>query len=173
MNTRQILERLEKVALYIGAFVVLLMILHTTADIVTRNFMNSPIEGTYEITVNWYMVAIAAVGLWAAAVKNDHIEVTIFSSRLQDEPARIWRISANLITIAALAMLAWFGFETAMARMASGEYTGAAEITIWQARFFLPIGFSAFAAVVLLRTLKESVPRTVVADQETEDTNDK
>lgn len=161
----------EKTALYIGAFVVLLMIVHIIADVISRQAANRPIEGTYEITIHWYMVAITAIGLWAAAVKNDHIAVTLLSGRLKEKSARVWRLSANLITVIALLVVAWYGFEIAMARMASGEYTGAAEIPIWQTRFFLPLGFVAFAAVVAIRILKDLRGNRAHLRREAGDTN--
>lgn len=169
MSVRGARPMAEKATLYIGAFVVLLMIMHIIADITTRQVLNSPIEGTYEITIHWYMVAITAIGLWAAAVKNDHISVTILSDRLEGGAARVWRVCANLITVAALLLLAWCGLEIAMARMASGEYTGAAEMPIWQARFFLPLGFVAFAAVVMVRIVTDLRGNSAPLEQETGD----
>jgi len=54
-------------------------------------------------------------------------------------------------------VLSWYGFDIAMDRMASGEYTGAAEIPIWQTRFFLPTGLLAFAIVMAIGTLRDIV----------------
>ena len=143
------MKKLEGVFLHLGAAILILMTLHTAADVASRNLLNKPILGTYETITYWYMVAVTAIGLWSAEVKNDHISVSLLTDRLPHNSRFLQLIVSRLITVAFLVLLAWYGFDAAIADTAIKTYTGASEIPIWPTKYFLPLGFVGFTLVLL------------------------
>ncbi|MCA1307850.1 TRAP transporter small permease [Microbacterium esteraromaticum] len=148
-------KRLERGALYLGAAILLIMMVNIVADVTMRSVLNRPITGTLEVTIYWWMVAITALGLWAAELKHDHIAVTLVTDRLSYSSRFVHAILVRAVTVAFMLALAWFGIQTAVEKSISGEFTGSAEIPIWPTRFFLPLAAVAFAILGILRLIRQ------------------
>lgn len=148
-------KRLEQIPLYLGAVILLIMMANIVADVAMRSVFNRPITGTLEVTIYWWMVSITALGLWAAELKRDHISVTLVTDRMSFSNRFVHAILVRVVSIAFLLTLAWFGLQTALAKMASGEFTGSSEIPIWPTRFFLPLAAFAFATLGILRLVRQ------------------
>lgn len=138
----------------VGLIAIVAMLINVVLDVLLRGLFNSPVQGTLELMTYWYMVAIALIGMWAAQTSDEHITVSILSEK-SSPWARHWlQLFVGLITVGYVALIAFFGFTTAMENMATGEYAGASRLPIWPARFLIPLGLGAFAVTLTLQLVR-------------------
>lgn len=141
---------LKNLVIYAGAATLIVMMLNIGLDVLFRNTINSPIQGTYELVIYWYMVIITAVGIWAAQRKDDHITVTLITERLDEQSGLIHGIFTRAVSVIFLVIFSWYGMVMAIDRTRAGEYVGSNEILIWPMRFLLPIAFFAYAMLLFM-----------------------
>lgn len=78
------------------------------AQIIYRYLLTSPLVWSEELS-RAIFIWVSLVG-WVLATRNGtHIRITFFSDRLPDLPRKAIRFLFRLITIAFLAVLAWYG----------------------------------------------------------------
>jgi len=146
---------LAKALMFLASVVMLLMVLHIVADVVLRQFFNSPLPGTIEIVSNWYMVALAFLPLAYVQLHREHLMVEVFT---RDVSPRVLRRIDLVVQIACIALLALYIAQVANAALAKTELREALEgtwfdIPVWPTRWFLPIGLAAMALCILAQLL--------------------
>jgi len=147
-----------------GIFLVLMM-LQTVADVISANLFGRPIEGNIEIVSVYYMVMVVFLPLAWVEMKDEHIYADLFTNRLGRLPRR-WVLGFSYV-VAAL-FCAILAYQTAMdAKEAfdkSEVMMGSTLITIWPARFGLPIGFSAITLVLVLKFCEVIIGKPEASD---------
>ena len=139
----------------IGMVGVAAMAVHTVVDVFRRQILNSADAGTIELVTNYYLIAIAFMGLYVAQQRKEHIEVTVFSDRLSAN-ARTWlSIFGQLLTVVLVVAMAWYGWESALDNMREGEHSGVVNLPIWPSRFLVPLGFAAYACRLVIDLAEE------------------
>ena len=134
---------------------VLMLMLTVVADTVLRYAFNSPIQGTIEYVSYWYMIPIGFFGMVLAERDNEHIEAPIVFDRLPVAIQREFTAITKVLFVIFLLGVAWWGFDEAMKQYAVRERGGAAGVTIWPTRFFVPLGAVALAIEVVLGPFKK------------------
>lgn len=127
----------------------LLMMFHVCADVAARYLFNNPIPGTLEIVSFHYMVIAVFLPLALVEWWRKSITVDIFYLLLPRR-LRLLLISAVLATTAVVYFaLAWRTWGDAVGAFQRGDFQmgGRFEISIWQSRFALPLGFGAAGLV--------------------------
>lgn len=138
----------------IGSLAVLAMLLNIVIDVLMRFLFNDPITGTLELTTYYYMIAIAFMGAFAAQQRVEHIEVTVLVDRLSGTSRLYFSVVADVVTLAFLAALVWYGWNVALASKSEGEVAGATQVLTWPARFLVPVGLAAFGLQLLVGTIR-------------------
>ena len=139
----------------ISMLAVVSMLFHIVLDVVSRNILNQPIQGTLEYTTYWYMVTLSFIGMWLAQTKREHIAVTLLTERLPALATSIIAAAGTLISVTFLIFLAWFGWQAAVDYAAIQEYVGIDRIPIWPIRFIVPISLLALAVTMAITTVQD------------------
>lgn len=139
----------------IGALAVAVMAVHICVDVVMRYLFNAPGDDTLALTTYYYMIGIAFMGVLAAEERRDHIQVTVLVDRLSPGGRLAASVFSGALTLLLLVALAWYGWESALANMEDREVAGATQLPVWPARFLVPLGFAAYAAVLLSHVVQE------------------
>ena len=140
---------------FIAGVVVLLMMLQTVADVVSSNFFGRPIEGNLEIISTYYMVMVVFLPLAFVELRHEHINVDLVVQLMPDAVHRGILVFGYLVCAAFFGILAYQTGEDAVNAWRVGEVMmGATYVTVWPAKFALPIGFFAILLAVLLHAWK-------------------
>lgn len=135
----------------LGGGTVLLMLLQTVADVAMANLAGQPIPGNLEIISLYHMVALVFLPLAFVEMRHEHISVDLVVRLLPRAAQRAILVGSYLVSAAFFAVLFYQTLLDALASWRLGEITmGAIYVTIWPAKFALPIGFFAILLMVLL-----------------------
>ena len=125
--------------------------LQMVTDVFFTYFLGGPIEGNLEVTSVYNMVAVVFLPLAMVEMRHEHICVDLFMRLFPQWIQRIVNVVGYLISAAFFAVL---GYQTLLDGIHSYVkdeiMMGVVQVTIWPARFFLPIGFFAIMLAVLL-----------------------
>ncbi len=147
----RVIDSVVRVVAYLCGFVIVLMMVHVIADVVLRTALNSPLPATLEIVANWWMVAIAFLGLGFAKAREEHVAVTLLTG--DGAPPRLrWlgTIVVEVVTIVVLGVLIHFSTLAAIDATARGQHSaGVVPIPTWPSRFLIPLGALLFALTSL------------------------
>lgn len=141
----------KRVFVGFGSFCIVALILLIFTDVLSRNIFNKPIPGVMEVTEHWLMVPLTFVGIWWAALKNEHVRVTILTEVLGSKSRLIAELIVGVCAVLFLLQTSWIGLQVAMESYQDGEYSGAFKIITWPVRFVVAIGFFSFACVIAMR----------------------
>lgn len=131
------------------------MILHTAVDVSRREFFGGSAAGTIEYVTNYYLIGVAFLGLVVAQKQREHIEVNVLFDRLPQLSRRGVFLVMNLIAVAFVLALAWYGWQSAAENMQQGEHSGVVSLLIWPSRFLVPIGCVAYAILLSADAVKD------------------
>lgn len=136
--------------LLITAIPVLAMMVHVTLDVVLKYTINTPIQGTLEITAYYYMVAIVVLPMAFVEFTRQSIAVDLFY-QMMSQPIKVATTALVLLLCAAgYGGLAYISWPDALEALAKREIVmGTVNIYIWPARFLLP-GALAVTTLVCL-----------------------
>ena len=141
-------------AMFCGA-VLLLMMIQTAGDVVMRNVFQQPIKGNIEIISAYYMVFVVFLSLAIVELRHEHISVDLFVLMLPAGLRRVVQAVAYAVSAVFFAILAYRTFLDAVESWKINEIIiGAHYITIWPARFALPVGFFTVMLATLLHLWK-------------------
>lgn len=151
----RILKWMSHGAALVGAVAIILMMVQIVLDVVMRNLFEIPVPMTTTVVAKWYMVACAFLPLAMTELLNRHIAVEVVYATLPDRMRRIVGGAACLVAcIVAACMIRPFWFES-LKKYDAGSFIveNGVQLPVWQAHFFLPLGFLLFALVLFWRTV--------------------
>lgn len=157
---RNPLEWVSEVLVTVTAIPILMMMVHVTLDVTLKYIFNMPIQGTLEITANYYMVAIVVLPMASVEMARQSIAVDLFYLMMP----RGGQVAATglvlLICAVAYGGLGLVALEDAIAAYNKNQAVmGTIRITIWPARFLLPLAFIASSVVCLYHLARFLVSR--------------
>ncbi len=133
----------------------LLMMIQTAADVFMANFFGRPIEGNLEIISTYYMVLVVFLPLAFVELRHEHINVDLFVRLLPEGVRRAVNAFGYLVSALFFGILAYQTWIDAVKSWRIDEVRmGAIYVTIWPAKFALPLGFVAIMLAILLHAWK-------------------
>ncbi len=139
----------------ISGVAVLLMMLQTVVDVAMNNFLGKPIEGNLEVMSVYHMVMVVFLPLAFVELKHEHITVELLIQTFPDWLRRLVDGFGYAVSAAFFGILSYQTWIDAIESYRIGEILMTSLfITIWPAKFSLPIGFTAIALVMLLHLWK-------------------
>jgi TRAP-type C4-dicarboxylate transport system permease small subunit len=137
----------------VGALAVLALMVHVSADIAMRNLWNRPIPATYEVVVNYYMVALAFIPLAWVERSGAMIQVEVINGALSPLMMRVSEALVAVISAAIYATLAWVTWQVAVRQTAVSGFVTANQIRVpvWPAYWLPPLGFALAALAAALK----------------------
>jgi TRAP-type C4-dicarboxylate transport system permease small subunit len=128
----------------VSGVALLLMMLQTVVDILMKNFLGRPIEGNLEIMSVYHMVAIVFLPLAIVELKHEHITVDLLVRLFPPWLRRVTDTLGYLVATIFFGILTYQTWIDAMKAFRIDEILMTSIlITIWPAKFSLPIGFAA------------------------------
>jgi TRAP-type C4-dicarboxylate transport system permease small subunit len=152
-----VLQRLwpviDAVLLTVAGLILVLGIMHVTADVFMKYLFSRPIPGTIVYVSNYYMTAIVFLPLASAELRHQHIAVDLWPS---STPAWLDRLGARLtwgISAAVYALLTWNTWQDAYRKFEEGEYVldQSGFVSTWPSYFILPLGMALMTALLLTK----------------------
>ncbi len=151
-----VLAMLSRALAVVGGIAVFLMMIHVSADVLSKYIFNRPIVGTLEIVSHYYMVAAIFLPLAAIERTRGHIFVELFTLRLPPRVVLALDAFACLLGAVFAGMIAWRSTIEALRRTRSGEMIDAVyyQILVWPTRWLVPLGTAVFMLMLLQHTAR-------------------
>ena len=133
----------------IAGVLILVMMVHVTADVFGRLAFSAPINGTLEIVAGYYMVAVVFLPLAHVSRGDGHIFIELFTRGLPDRVRSWMDAGAATLTLAYVALMAWQTSIEALIQTEGGEMWETADdlIVIWPSRWLIPVGCALMAVL--------------------------
>lgn len=128
----------------------LAMMLLSLANALGRTWFHSPIYGANEITANWLLPALVLLAIPGTQVWKEHINVALIIENLSTRSLGWIRLITCSAAASLSVLLAWYGFQEALAKTEIQATGGITSIPIWPAYYFVPLGFALTALVLAI-----------------------
>jgi TRAP-type C4-dicarboxylate transport system permease small subunit len=146
-----------------SSVILILLMMLTVADVVSRYLFNWPLRGAFEVTELLLLVLIFA-GLPLVSHADEHVTMD-FIDRLLGRGGRSFVVRAvHLISAAAMFLLAWLTWVKAGKVLGYGDTTDVLKILIWPFVYFMA---ALIAITGLIHTYKIFFPGAARASQAT------
>jgi TRAP-type C4-dicarboxylate transport system permease small subunit len=141
----------------IGSACIILMMLHISADVISRNLLGTPLVATNEIVSRYYMVGLAFLPLAYVEMKGEMINVGVINGLLGKRSRILSDALICLISLVIYGLLVWASWHHAVKAHDKGAFivTAGTRVATWPAYFFLPMGFFLAAIAHLARFLTQ------------------
>ncbi len=154
-RTGRALEVCADLLSQVGGIVIVVMMVHITADVALKELFSSPIDGTLEITAVYYMVALVFLPLAQVTMGEGHIKVELFTRRMSSRG--IVRLETVIAIVAALYVgaMAVGGVYEALYRTGIKDTleTAGGTLEVWPSRWIVPVGAGLMALCLLYDAL--------------------
>lgn len=148
-----ILSALVAVTTIVGAAAVGFMLVHITAEVITRNLFRVSIPGTPAIVANYYMAAVSFLPVALAEKLDQHIAMDVVY-RMLPNSTQVWVLRLVQLILAALTGAAASGFLlSALEKFGSGSFVleNSVKVPDWPGYFMLPIGFGLWSLICIYK----------------------
>lgn len=137
----------------IGMVVLMIMMLLTVVDVLSRSLVNRPIPGAFEL-LEFMMILIVFLGMAFTANRGRHIGVDLFVIRLSQQTQVALETATGLLTLFISALIAWQSGMVAIRQMRIGETSAILHIPIHPLIWVVSLGSALLSLVVLKTTIK-------------------
>ena len=128
---------------YVGSIAIAGMMFLTTADVIGRYFLNSPVLGAYEITE--YLMLIMVFSFLALSQREKaHINVDIVYNHLPEKVQTVFERFNHLVCLVMLVLVTWRGIHHTIDLIHTHEESTLLKIPDYPFSIFLVIGCLAF-----------------------------
>ena len=171
----RIMDRIAWGLSVIGAFVLLLMLVVTIADVVADKLLQLPFPGATELIMSIMPISVCAF-LLSVQVKKRHIVIDLLVNRLSPKARVLLQLLTQPCGLFLFGLLTWLTVPMAIHSVKIGEHTGGnVGVPMYPAKVMIPIatGLVAIQLVIeLVRTLGQLKNPPAVAEQTCEITDD-
>lgn len=95
---------------YIAAATLFLMMLLVFLDVFFRNIFGSPIQGTLEMTGEYFMVVVVYFGIGYTLKEDGHVSVEFFEDKIPNILKKPFEILGNIVALIAVVVLGYSNF---------------------------------------------------------------
>ena len=138
---------------YLGAAVLVSIMVLTGADVTLRYLFNSPITGSYELT-EVLMVVIVAFGLAYCASEKGHVRVDLVVSRLPRRAQAVMNFIASLAFLSIFVIITWQSIYREQAMIEATVTTYVLFIPLFPFAFVVTVGSAILCLVLLAQTIE-------------------
>ena len=131
---------------------VALMMFHVVADVIGKYVFHYPVPSTAEVVANYYMIASVFLILAFVEARGSAISVDLVFDNVGPATQRVMRKIGQLGTLIFSAGLGWFSWDVAMRAFNTNEtIDGLWRVTVWPAKFMLPLGLAIACLVLVIK----------------------
>jgi TRAP-type mannitol/chloroaromatic compound transport system permease small subunit len=131
------IQRVNRWVCYAGMFLILPLMLFTTADVIGRAAWDRPIPGIVELS-SYVLDVFILLGLAYTQQVKGHVRVSTFASRLPPRAQIFIEVVVSCLSLFIIALLAWQGFVVGLEETAVSDM-----LRIAQRPFKLLVGVAA------------------------------
>ena len=151
-SARRVSQRLTYALCFVGMFLLLPMMLLTTADVLGRAVWARPIPGTVELSS--YMLAVfVLLGIAYTHQVKGHVCVSILAARIPARAKALLEAITTLMSLGIMAILAWQGWVVAVEERTVSDML---RIPQWPFRMLVSLA-GLFLAIELVIDLSSSL----------------
>ena len=151
-SARRVSQRLTYALCFVGMFLLLPMMLLTTADVLGRAVWARPIPGTVELSS--YMLAVfVLLGIAYTHQVKGHVRVSILAARIPERAKALLEAITTLMSLGIMAILAWQGWVVAVEERTVSDML---RIPQWPFRMLVSLA-GLFLAIELVIDLSSSL----------------
>ncbi len=160
----KLVNRLVSASTFVGAVILILMMIQVVADVIASNVFHSPIPANSVVVTHYYMVAVVFLPIALAELRDDNITVEIayqVMPRGMQKATMYFSWTLSLVICGLLIVSLW---EYAVKKFQTNAFVLEQEINLvtWPTYFILPFSF-AIMGLVLVRHMVKG-PDAVEAD---------
>lgn len=137
---------------WIGGFVLLVMMVLTVFNILIRLPFNA-VPGIIEF-VTYLFVIVVFFGIGYAAVKGDHVDVSLVVSKFTNRAQSIIGSIIGLLSLGIWILITWQGIVYGLEQFRIGEYSPALNLRLVPFRVVLVLGCIMLCLVLLVQCVK-------------------
>jgi TRAP-type C4-dicarboxylate transport system permease small subunit len=147
----KLLNRVEKVFTFFSATTCFVLMLLTTGDTIGRYIFNKPITGTFEVSTNYLMVALAFLAMSYSYSQNVHVRVDFIADRLPKKLKLSVSRLAQVVSLLCIGTLIAASTQQALRVLSSHTIMSSLEmIPMWPAYLIVPVGLLPMFLLMLL-----------------------
>src|SRR3954466_11699268 len=140
--------RIEKIASTIAAVFMFAIMMIVFSDVIMRYAFNKPFSWAYDLISMYLMAGVFFLVLSEAYASNAHVSVDILQQKFTPNVKRLTEIVTCIVGIVVFSLIAWLGWERAVAAFHSGDVmAGAIPWPMWPSIAMVPFG----SGVITLR----------------------
>lgn len=142
-------------AAWIAGAVMLLMMAQVSLDVALKYLLNWPIPMTLETVSAYYMAALVFLPLGLATRDEDHLEVELFTAKMAPRQLAWVKLFGCVLGAVYVGIILSETVAEAMEMTGRGEVweTATADLPVWPARWFLPVGAALMLVWLLLQAI--------------------
>ncbi len=145
----------SRIITYVAAALAALMMVHVTIDVILSQFIAEPLPGTVDYVSYYYMVALVFLPISFVEFTNEHIQVDLIHDLVSPGVKTALDMLALTLSLVFYGLLTWQTWADAIEKYGVGERSmGMVAVTIWPARFFLPLGAGLMALLLLAKLIQ-------------------
>lgn len=126
-----------------AVLVTFVMMLHITANALTRTLFQQPLPNTLEIVQYWYVPTVAFLGFIAAQSRGEHVAADLAYRALPAITKPFVLAAVLVLSSAVSAGFAWYGWGEALHAMDIGKTAGVSTVISWPTYFLVPLAFGS------------------------------
>lgn len=121
-----LLDWVERLFVFGAAIALLLMMLLTTSDLLSRKFLDYSFPSLYEFTEDYLMVALVFLTVGYVYTQGGHVRVTLFERLLPGRIAALWERVHRSMALALFLVITVKGWDAAVRAYAFNEMSNSA-----------------------------------------------
>lgn len=131
------LQKVNQIVALLGGFIIAIMMIHISADIIARFFLNKPLPGTITIVAHYYMIAAIFLPLAYTEQIKASIIVDLLSKFFSERVNKCLELFSYLLIAVTALTIAYVSWDVALKNFAlktsvmQGDYT----IPTWPSYF--------------------------------------
>lgn len=146
----KLIRRLEWFLTALAALALLLIMLVSLGNALSRTWFKAPFYGSNEMVAQWFLPAAVLLSIAGAQVWKEHIDVTLATESLNPRNLAWVRLIVYVLSAGACVAFAWYGFLYALRQTSIGATAGITSLPTWPSYYLVPLGFTVAAIVFVL-----------------------
>lgn len=144
---RSKLAVISGVVQFLAAIPLIVMMVHITANAISRRYFGHPLHNTLELTQYWYLPIIVAFGFVLAVNTGEHTDAPLFYQYFSRSGKLLATLLSAVLTVVTLLAFAWYSLQAALDDKEIERTGGVSGLTIWPVTFAMPIAFACMSVL--------------------------
>jgi TRAP-type C4-dicarboxylate transport system permease small subunit len=138
----------------LGSYVLVAMVLLTSADIILRKYFNSPLPFTFEVT-EYLLVVVAWCYIAFTTSKGRHVSVDTITSHFSPKVRKILVTIGDFITVTLFGLIAWQNVLQGINVLNNKSESAILHIPKYPFQFWVAFGAAMACLILLFKVLNE------------------